>query len=414
MRYIQHFSTLLQKISPMNDNSLGKAQSLGLLDANSLVKRNTLKKNDRVDFYSFTVSRSSTVSFKISGLKANADLALLNATGQVITRSKKNGNKPEKFQRGLNAGTYFIQVKSRDGRNTAYQLKATATPVPPLPGGGGGGGTPSSGDGTQSNPIDLGTIDNIPAFRSGDTAGRLADSERFYKFKLAQNSEIKATFSRVSGQTSAFLYADSNGNGVIDSSISEEIFILSSGTEGAPSAFLNIPLIQLLPATGTYFLKVFSANETRQYDLTVAATQYPRSLPSDPGSTEATASDLGTLTSGGTLGARDYVGRLDRTDGYRFNLNSNANVTFTSQVVNGDTDVNQAVVSLFRDQNGNNLVEANDERVFTLFNQIGTNEKPRIVSTSLLAGTYFLVVEDIEGVINTLGHTAYSFSMTAP
>lgn len=398
----------------MNDNSLGKAQSLGLLDANSLVKRNTLKKNDRVDFYSFTVSRSSTVSFKISGLKANADLALLNATGQVITRSKKNGNKPEKFQRGLNAGTYFIQVKSRDGRNTAYQLKATATPVPPLPGGGGGGGTPSSGDGTQSNPIDLGTIDNIPAFRSGDTAGRLADSERFYKFKLAQNSEIKATFSRVSGQTSAFLYADSNGNGVIDSSISEEIFILSSGTEGAPSAFLNIPLIQLLPATGTYFLKVFSANETRQYDLTVAATQYPRSLPSDPGSTEATASDLGTLTSGGTLGARDYVGRLDRTDGYRFNLNSNANVTFTSQVVNGDTDVNQAVVSLFRDQNGNNLVEANDERVFTLFNQIGTNEKPRIVSTSLLAGTYFLVVEDIEGVINTLGHTAYSFSMTAP
>jgi Bacterial pre-peptidase C-terminal domain len=414
MRYIQHFSTLLQKISPMNDNSLGKAQSLGLLDASSLIKRNTLKKNDRVDFYSFTMNRSSTVSFKMSGLKANADLALLNATGQVITRSKKNGNKPEKLRSGLNAGTYFIQVKSRDGRNTAYQLKTTATPVPPLPGGGSplpGGG---NGGGTQSDPIDLGTIDTIPAFRSGDTAGKLADSEKFYKFKLAQNSEIKATFSRVSGQVSAFLYADSNGNGVLESSsISEERFILSSGTEGAPSAFLNIPLIQLLPATGTYFLKVFSANETKQYDLTVATTQYPSSLPSDPGATEATAADLGTLSSGGTLGARDYVGRLDRLDTYRFNLSSNANVTFTSQVVNGDTEVNQAFVSLFRDQNGNNLVEEN-ERVFTLFNQIGTNEKPRVVSTSLLAGTYFLGVEDTEGAINTLGHTAYSFSMTAP
>jgi 4-diphosphocytidyl-2C-methyl-D-erythritol kinase len=95
----------------MMDNSLAKAQSLGLLDGNSVTKRDSLNKRDRVDLFKFTLNRSSNVNFKLAGLRSNADLLLLNGSGGTIARSAKGGNKTEKVQQQLAAGTYYVQVK---------------------------------------------------------------------------------------------------------------------------------------------------------------------------------------------------------------------------------------------------------------------------------------------------------------
>jgi Bacterial pre-peptidase C-terminal domain len=109
----------------MTDNSLAKAQPLGILDNNSVVRRNALSGRDRVDYFKFSLGKSGSANFKLSGLRSNADLALLDGTGKVIARSNKGGNKPEKLQRQLAAGEYYIQVKGNGG-STKYKLKSSA------------------------------------------------------------------------------------------------------------------------------------------------------------------------------------------------------------------------------------------------------------------------------------------------
>jgi Bacterial pre-peptidase C-terminal domain len=123
----------------MNDNSLSKAQSLGILNGNSVNKRDSLSKSDRVDFFKFTLNRSSSSTFNLSGLRANADLALLDGAGKAIARSNKGGNKAEKLQRQLAGGTYYLQVKGKGG-STSYKLRSSAVsgggdtePDKPLP-----------------------------------------------------------------------------------------------------------------------------------------------------------------------------------------------------------------------------------------------------------------------------------------
>lgn len=122
----------------MPDNSLTSAQSLGVLDGKSVIRRNSLNRRDRVDYFKFTLNRSSNAKFNLTGLRANADLALLNRTGRVVARSNKGGNKAEKLQRQLAAGTYYLQVSGKGG-STSYKLKSSAVTTdsgggtPPLP-----------------------------------------------------------------------------------------------------------------------------------------------------------------------------------------------------------------------------------------------------------------------------------------
>ncbi|HEY9642686.1 MAG TPA: hypothetical protein V6C57_19520, partial [Coleofasciculaceae cyanobacterium] len=61
----------------MTDNSLSKARSLGLLSSKTVVRKDLVSSSDRVDFYKFTLNRSSNVKFQLSGLQANADLVML-------------------------------------------------------------------------------------------------------------------------------------------------------------------------------------------------------------------------------------------------------------------------------------------------------------------------------------------------
>jgi len=111
-------------------NNRSKAKSIGLIaGSKSLV--DGIGSADKYDFYRFTLNKSSNFTLSLKKLKANADLFLLNKTGQVLQRSARKGKSPESTGISLEAGTYFIRIQSRDRRATQYKLSLSSVPIPP-------------------------------------------------------------------------------------------------------------------------------------------------------------------------------------------------------------------------------------------------------------------------------------------
>jgi Bacterial pre-peptidase C-terminal domain len=369
----------------MNDNSLAKSQVLGVLDGNTVTKRDALNKRDRVDFFRFTLNRSSNVNFKLAGLRANADLSLLDSTGKNIVRSAKPGNKAEKVQRQLAAGTYYVQVRGNGGA-TKYKLKGSGVAV----GGGGGGATP--GAGTAGNPIDLGTLTGAPVSRSQDTAGLRDENKLYYKFQMGQIGEVNFRMSQVTGSGRVSLYYDSNRNGKWDFEDRTLNFGVAEG-----SASNNSTESEVLPVAGTYFLVGSSDNLTSnvRYDLLLTPTLVPGNLPTDPGPEETTAYDLGTLNKGGTFEIKDQIGQVDEKDVFKFNLSAAGRVTYKKLETIGDKF--SVYSDLVYDKNGNGLKDSTDQ----LFPFANVTDG----FYDLQAGNYFLFVER--------GDAAYSINLTA-
>ncbi|TVQ17656.1 MAG: peptidase S8, partial [Leptolyngbya sp. DLM2.Bin15] len=124
---------MVSKISATrsNDNTPNTARNIGLLTGSKSFN-GSLSPQDRVDFYKFRVSARSSFSLALTGLRANADVKLLNGTQKVIATSERPGTEAERIRRNLSAGEYYIQVIQRRG-NTRYRLQVNSelTPVAP-------------------------------------------------------------------------------------------------------------------------------------------------------------------------------------------------------------------------------------------------------------------------------------------
>ncbi|WP_416669285.1 PPC domain-containing protein [Egbenema bharatensis] len=83
--------------------------------------RGRLGGNNRRDDYTLTVSRRSSFSVALTGLRSNADLQLRQSNGRLIARSNRPGSRPERIRRILEPGTYTVRVLRREG-NTRYRL----------------------------------------------------------------------------------------------------------------------------------------------------------------------------------------------------------------------------------------------------------------------------------------------------
>jgi uncharacterized protein YkwD len=65
----------------------------------------------------------------MNGLSANADVELLNSSGQVIARAINSGSATESLSATLEADSYYIRVyQGESGANTNYNLTLSATP----------------------------------------------------------------------------------------------------------------------------------------------------------------------------------------------------------------------------------------------------------------------------------------------
>jgi len=87
---------------------------------------------DTNDYYRFNVGTQSNFSLSLTGLKANADVQLLNSSGGVITTSANTGTTSESIASLLSTGTYYVRVYQSSG-NTNYSLSLNATAVAPTP-----------------------------------------------------------------------------------------------------------------------------------------------------------------------------------------------------------------------------------------------------------------------------------------
>jgi hypothetical protein len=371
----------------MTDNTLAKARALGAIDGRSIVKRDALNRRDRVDYFKFSLNRSSSANFQLTGLRANADLALLDGAGKVIARSNKGGNKTERLQRQLAAGNYFLQVRGKGG-STGYKLKSSA-----VVSGGGPGPGPRPGTGTADNPIDLGTIGSTSVSRSQDSAGLRDEKKLYYKFQMAQIGEVNFRMSQVTGSGRVGLYYDSNRNGKWDFEDRSVDAAVATG-----SASDNRTETEVLPAGATYFMRVSSddLNTDVRYDLLLTPTLVPGNLPSDPGPEETTAYNLGTLNKGGMFEIKDYVGAVDQKDVFKFNVSAAARLNYNKL----ETTTNKFSVysEIVYDKNNNGLKDSADQVV--LFDTNITD-----VSADVQAGNYIM--------FTNRGDAAYTIKLSA-
>jgi hypothetical protein len=160
--------------------------------------------------------------------------------------------------------------------------------------------------------------------RSRQTGGS-SSSPQVYRFNLAQITDISIALSQATGSGFLKLYFDDNLDGKFNDNKNRTI-ALGAASESFNGAISS----EVLPAIGTYFITVDggSSDSSIVYDLTVTASPlFPSSLPTDPGSEPTTAYNLGTLNKGGSFEVKDYVGRLDATDIFRFTLPEASKVT---------------------------------------------------------------------------------------
>jgi hypothetical protein len=117
------------------NTTFNQAQLLDLASGKQRLS-DRLSTTNKNDFFRFVLNGRSSISLSLSKLKANANLQLLNDSGQVIVQtSAKSGKSDKALNTELDGGTYHIRVysggkaQSGQGVRTRYRLQAVATPV---------------------------------------------------------------------------------------------------------------------------------------------------------------------------------------------------------------------------------------------------------------------------------------------
>lgn len=215
-------------------------------------------------------------------------------------------------------------------------------------------------DNTLTTAIDLGVLNELHLKSNFDLTDRIA----FYKFTLPQPSDLSVA---IGGNfMNADLATDLNTNGIIDNG--EIISSFDSRRN----------LFEPLPA-GIYVvqLRTFSTVE-EPYDLSLLSEPIKLSLMPDPGNSIAQALELGALSTERTLS--NYVGKLDRTDFYRFTLSKNARLNI---LIAEESSV--VPVNIISDRNNNGVIDT-DEAVANRFSD------HNVISANLPAGTHIIQV----------------------
>ena len=312
---------------------------------------------DTNDYYRFTLTAQSAVSLGLSGLNADADLALLNSTGATVALSQVRGTGAEAINTTVAAGTYYIRVYQFSG-DTFYNLSALATP-------------PDFAGNTTAAARNIGTLTSAQSFQ--DWIGN-ADPSDYYKFTTATSSNFALALSGLSADLNVRLL-DSAGN-----------MIGNSQNSGTAAESINTTL-----AAGTYYVCVYRYSGESTYNLTLSALP-----PDNAGNTTLAARDLGTLST--TQNLQDWIGSADTNDFYSFTIGTRSNFALALSGLTADADVQ--------------LLSSTGAVMMT-------SAKRGLLAESLSAvldmGTYFARVYQYSGdTTYTLGLTATAVPAPAP
>ncbi|GAA6616823.1 PPC domain-containing protein [Scytonema sp. NUACC26] len=380
-------------ISPLSnryDNTLGSAFNFDIVNSSRNVTNQFIGTTDRDDYYRFTLAQFSNVSISLTGLSDFVSLSLIydnNGNGIYDSSDYERltydyGSTYDKASIGttLEAATYFIRVSTDySDDNSNYGLGVTVTTASRT--------TPKDPGNSFATAVDVGTLNLNRSFT--DFVGS-ADRDDYYRFNLAQNSNVNLSLSGLSDLAYIALIYDSNGDGVYDSNEQIEYDLGSMYDNAQVSSTL---------AAGNYFLRIYTdySNNNTNYTLGLSATVAPRTTPKDPGSTFDTAVDVGTLYSNRSY--TDFVGSGDRNDYYRFTLAQNSKVSLSLSGLN-----DSAYMELIYDSNGNGVYDSSEQLEFGSGYSYGNTP----INATLAAGTYFVRVNTDSFIYNT----NYTLSLT--
>lgn len=90
---------------------------------------------DPNDYYQLLLNSSTEIRVQLTGLSADADLELIDGSGNIISFSENGGTEDENISELLESGTYYIRVKPFGGTFTNYSLSVLgqeqSTPTEP-------------------------------------------------------------------------------------------------------------------------------------------------------------------------------------------------------------------------------------------------------------------------------------------
>jgi Calpain family cysteine protease/Bacterial pre-peptidase C-terminal domain len=205
---------------------------------------------DSDDFYRFTLNETAELNLTLSNLSGNANVQLLDSSGNLIQASSNPGTTGERISRLLNAGTYFTRVFPDTGASSNYTLNILAAPL-----------DNAGNDVINARVLNLGAaVNSISPANAGlrDWVGAV-DRNDFYRFTLDQTSHFNATVSGLTADVNIRLL-DAQGN----------LIQLSSNTASAAESITR----RLNP--GNYFLDVFGngSNVNSFYNINLSTTKF--------------------------------------------------------------------------------------------------------------------------------------------
>ena len=356
----------------LGGNTIGNAQNLGNLSGQSAYSRNdSVGSNNASDFFKFTLSKTSNFKLNLSKLSGNADLWLLKANGDTLTKSTRSGTKSESIQGNLKAGTYYIQVATDDSSaNYSLNLK--------------GSGESNDAGNAQNTALDAGNISRTQRRYRGQVGG--SDSADYYRVDLSEGGSVKLAASGISGDVDLQLF---NSNGVA---------IAKSTNDGKANESINQTV-----AAGTYFVQVSPfSNAKSNYTLDISSNytgQSSNPVPSSGSTSSSSPSPNPAPTTnltgdpGNALGSAEVKSSAafsrtqqvnkDDQDFYRFNVGQSGVFTANLTGLSGDADV-----KLIQDKNNNGSVDQGEVLGWQWEWGTGNENIRRFLS----AGNYFVEV----------------------
>ncbi|MBD1867940.1 pre-peptidase C-terminal domain-containing protein [Cyanobacteria bacterium FACHB-471] len=284
-------------------NTLSTARNIGILRGN-VSFQDFVGNADTNDYYRFSVTNTSTFRLALSDLSADADVELLNSSGELIQSSTASGSTAESINLTLNAGIYYVRVYPYNPSETNYDLSLTA--IPP--------------DRVGNR---LGAARNLGMFRGSfafqDFVGS-TDTFDYYRFSVRNTSNVRLSLSGLSADADVQLLNRAGG-------------VVQSSTAGSSTA----ESINRTLSARIYYVRVYPYNSSdTNYNPSLSATPVVRT-PDGAGNTLGTARNAGILNRRRTF--RDFVGSNDPNDYYRVALARNSNFSLTLNGLNADADV---------------------------------------------------------------------------
>ncbi|HEX4797229.1 MAG TPA: PPC domain-containing protein [Humisphaera sp.] len=330
-------------------NSHDTARDLGTLNS-TLIIPERVSASDPNDFFSFTVPVAQSVTVTLTGLSADADMQVQTPTG-VVGEGLNPGTTAETVTATLQPGLYYVDVISPELATASYTLTIKPSIQGNVP--------PDNAGNTLALARNIGALSGTQAFN--DFVGSV-DTNDYYKFTLANKSNVTLNLSGLSGNADLQLLNSTGGS------------LATSAKTGTTADIITKTL-----DVGTYYARVYPiSGASTNYSLTMTGTLYDGA-----GGTLATALNTGALI--GTKTYKDFVGTVDTDDYYAFTLPASANITAGISGLGDNADI-----------------ELLDSNGVLISNSINTGITADKISKTLGAGKYYVHVLSASPATNYL------------